>query len=370
MPFLIAATRKGFFRFDKSGQSWEVTRTAFLGDSVSYVVQDPRTLNLYAALNLGHFGCKLQRSTDGGKSWEEIGTPTYPKFPEGREPDRCPMRQIEIPWKLELIWALVPGGDDQPGRLWCGTIPGGLFKSDDHGQSWSIVESLWNHPARTKWFGGGYDFPGIHSICVDPRDSKTVTIGVSCGGVWRTKNDGASWKLVGQGLRNAYLPPDQAYLPDQQDPHLLAMCSGEPDHFYVQHHNGIFYSRDGAENFSEITEAGPSTFGFAVAVDPNDPETAWFAPGVKDEARYPVDGELVITRTRDSGKNFDVLRNGLPQSHSYDLIYRHGLIVDDSGQVLAAGSTTGNLWVSENQGDSWYCVSQYLPPIYGLYFGQ
>lgn len=368
MPFLAVATRKGFFRLDKIDHGWSISESAFLGDPVSYAFQDPRNATLYAALNLGHFGCKLHHSTDGGKSWEEIGTPAYPEFPEGREPDRCPMRQIEIPWKLELIWALVAGGKDQPGRLWCGTIPGGLFKSDDNGQTWSIVESLWNDPKRTQWFGGGYDFPGIHSICVDPRDSKTVTVGVSCGGVWQTKDDGATWSLLGKGLRNAYLPPEQAFDPDQQDPHLLAMCAGSPDCFYVQHHNGIFRSTDGAATFSEITEAGPSTFGFAVAVDPKNPDTAWFAPAVKDEERYPVDGNFVITRTRDGGKSFDVLKNGLPQEHSYDLVYRHGLVLDASGQILATGSTTGNLWISEDHGDSWQTISHHLPPIYSLAF--
>lgn len=370
MAYLLAATRKGFFRLDQNDDEWEISSTAFLGDPVSLAVQDPRDGTLYAALNLGHFGCKLHHSADQGSSWEEITTPAYPTFPEGREPDRCPMRQIEIPWKLHLIWSLAFGGDDQPGRIWCGTIPGGLFKSDDHGDTWQIVDSLWNDPARAEWFGGGYDFPGIHSVCVDPRDSKVVTVAVSCGGVWQSTDDGASWQQVGKGQRNAYLPADQAFDPAQQDPHLLAMCRDEPDHFWIQHHNGIFKSSDRAKTFTEIEEAGPSIFGFAVAIDPQDPETVWFAPAVKDEDRYPVDGQFAITRTRDGGKTFDVLRNGLPQVHSYDLIYRHGLAIDSSGQMLAAGSTTGNLWITENQGDSWQTISQTLPPIYSLAFAK
>ncbi|MBK1878663.1 WD40/YVTN/BNR-like repeat-containing protein [Pelagicoccus mobilis] len=369
MNQLLITTRKGLFIYTPAADgSYQVSQTAFLGDPVTLALYDKRSGYLYAALKHGHFGCKLHRSKDNGASWEEIATPAYPAFPEGRAPDRCPMRQIEIPWKLELIWALTPGGDDQVGRIWCGTIPGGLFKSDDHGDSWELVESLWNNPARQKWFGGGYDFPGIHSVCVDPRDSEHVTLGISCGGVWKSKDDGTTWQQAGQGLRAAYLPPDQAHDPEAQDPHLLTQCKAEPDNLWTQHHNGIFKSQDGGQNFTEIEEAGPSTFGFAVAVHPSDPETAWFAPAIKDEQRYPVDGKFVITRTRDGGKSFETLRKGLPQEHSYDLIYRHALAVDDSGENLLTGSTTGNLWLSPDQGDTWQTISNTLPPIYSVAF--
>lgn len=369
MSQLLITTRKGLFLYtaDSDGH-YHVSQTAFLGDPVTLALHDKRSGTLFAALKHGHFGCKLHRSADLGKTWEEIAAPAYPEFPEGREPDRCPMSQIEIPWNLELIWALAPGGSEQEGRIWCGTIPGGLFKSDDNGDSWQLVESLWNHPSRQKWFGGGYDFPGIHSICVDPRNSAKLTLGVSCGGIWKSDDDGATWRQAGQGLRNAYMPPEQAFEPDSQDPHMLAQCASQPDCHWVQHHNGIFKSQDGGLNFTEIEKAGPSTFGFAVAVHPQNPDTAWFAPAVKDEFRYPVDGQFVITRTRDGGKSFDVLRNGLPQEHAYDLVYRHALAVDESGQKLVGGSTTGNLWVSGDQGDSWQTVSNTLPPIYSVAF--
>ena len=127
--------------------------------------------------------------------------------------------------------------------------------------------------------------------------------------------------------------------------------------------------RDGGKVWQEIDNAGPSTFGFAVVVHPEDPDTAWFIPALKDEKRIPVAAEVVVTRTRDGGKSFKTLRNGLPQAHAYDLVYRHALDIDGTGNRLAFGSTTGNLWVSEDQGDSWQCVSQHLPPIYCVRFG-
>ncbi len=366
---ILIGTRKGLFSLKRAAaNSWSIDTTDFLGDPVTISTYDSRSGYYYASLKHGHFGVKLHRSKTLGGEWEEIACPTYPPFPDGREPDRCPMRDIEIPWTLEQIWALVPGGSDQPGRLWCGTIPGGLFKSDNNGDSWTIVDSVWNRPERLKWFGGGYDFPGIHSICVSSQDSKQVTFGVSCGGVWRTEDDGESWSLEGKGLRADFLPPEQAYDPIPQDVHFMAQCAEQPDSLWIQHHNGIFRSTDGGRNFSEIKEAGPSVFGFAVAVHPKNPDTAWFAPAIKDELRIPKDGQLVITRTRDGGESFDILRSGLPQEHAYDLIYRHGLAVDHTGSRLALGSTTGSIWVTENQGDDWTLISNNLPPVYSIGF--
>lgn len=367
---ILIGTRKGLFSSEKdTNDQWRINSTGFLGDPVTIALQDPRSGYFYAALKHGHFGVKLHRTQSLGGEWEEIASPSYPPFPEGRDPDRCPMRGIEIPWELELIWALVPGGPDQPGRLWCGTLPGGLFKSDDNGESWELVESLWNRPERAKWMGGGYDYPGIHSICVHPQDSKCVTVAISCGGVWQTKDDGENWKQVGQGLRADYAANhEEAYDPVSQDPHFMAQCRDEPEHFWIQHHNGIFKSSDNAATFSEIKEAGPSVFGFPVAVHPQNGDTAWFAPAIKDELRIPKNGELVITRTRNSGESFDVLRNGLPQEHAYDLVYRHALAIDERGEQLAFGTTTGSVWVTENQGDNWTNLSTFLPPVYSVSF--
>jgi len=141
----------------------------------------------------------------------------------------------------------------------------------------------------------------------------------------------------------------------------------QPDNFWVQHHNGIFKSTNNCEKWEELT-AEPSSFGFGVAVHPNDPKTAWFVPGVKDEVRVPVDGKLIVTKTEDGGGTFESLSAGLPQSHSYDIVYRHALEVDDSGELLIFGTTTGNLFVSENGGESWECLSTTLPPIYVVRF--
>lgn len=344
-------TRKGLFEVEQKGAGkWVISKPVFLGDPVTMVLSNPYTGDRFAALNLGHFGIKLFRA-EGKGNWQEISAPKFP-LAEG---DDGP--------SVELIWELVPGGADKPETLWLGTIPGGLFVSGDRGDSWALVENLWQKPEREFWFGGGFDKPGIHSICVHPENPQRISLAISCGGVWESMDGGNSWLQEAKGIRAEYLPPDKAYEPTSQDAHRMVRCHASPQSLWIQHHNGIFRSVDGGKNWSEIEQAGPSIFGFAVAVHPHEPDTAWFVPAIKDERRVPVDAKLVVTRTRDGGASFDVLSKGLPQGPAYDLVYRHALDIDDSGDVLAFGSTTGGLWVSEDQGDSWQCLSAHLPPV-------
>jgi photosystem II stability/assembly factor-like uncharacterized protein len=364
---LFVATHKGLFTVERAGSRWGISRTAFLGDSLSMVFPDARDGSVYAALRHGHFGAKLHRSRDGGETWAECAVPAYPGPPAEEERD---MFGRVIPWKLDRIWALEAGGPDRPGDLWCGTIPGGLFRSGDGGSSWDLVRPLWDHPKRKEWFGGGADFPGIHSVCVDPRDSRQVVVGVSCGGVWVTADAGQTWDCRADGMWAAYMPPERKHDPNIQDVHRLARCRANPDCLWAQHHNGVFRSTDGSASWQEVKDVAPSVFGFAVAVHPADPDTAWFVPAIKDERRVPVAGQVAVARTRDGGKTFTVLRNGLPQEHAYDLTYRHGLDVDATGTRLALGSTTGSLWVSDDQGDSWQCVSEHLPPVHCVRFAK
>jgi photosystem II stability/assembly factor-like uncharacterized protein len=289
-------------------------------------------------------------------------------MPEGYTPKPHPFTGKAIDWALKLIWALAPGGADEPGVVWCGTMPGGLFKSHDNGDSWELNRPLWDDPKREDWGPNGAEHPGIHSICVDPRDARHVTIGVSTGGVWITRDGGKSWEITGRGMRADYFPPEQMHDPNVQDVHCIVQCAADPEVFWVQHHNGMFRSTDGARSWSEITDVKPSVFGFAVAVHPKDPNTAWFVPATKDEKRCPTDGRVVVNRTRDGGKTFETLRNGLPQQYAYDLVYRHGLDIDESGERLAFGSTTGSVWLTDNGGDSWQSVSSNLPPVYAVRF--
>ena len=352
------ATRKDLFelqRDDARSAAWHIARVSFLGEPVTMLLPPDEQGRMLAALNLGHFGVHLHRSEDAGATWTEVAAPTYP--PQPPEDKGCA-------WKLVLVWALERGGD----TLWAGTIPGGLFRSADFGSSWQLVDALWQRPERAGWFGGGYPEPGIHSVCPHPQRPQELLVGLSCGGAWVTADDGASWKVQADGMRADFMPPEQAGDPNIQDPHRIVRCAAAPEVLWCQHHCGIWRSTDNAASRQEV-KAPVSSFGFAVAVHPQDPDTAWFVPAIKDEKRVPVDGALVVNRTRDGGRTFETLRAGLPQQDTYDLVYRHGLEVSADGQSLLMGSTTGGLWASSDGGDHWQTVSLNLPPIAAVRFG-
>jgi hypothetical protein len=358
-PRAWVATRKGLFELRYSGSVWAIAGVSFLAEPVTMMLP-PGSLasapqRMLAALNLGHFGVKLHASDDAGASWFEVATPTYPEQPSS-DPG--------VPWKMVQIWALEAAGD----TLWCGTMPGGLFKSADQGATWQLVESLWRSEARQGWMGGGNEAPGMHSICPHPLRPAELLTAISCGGVWVTPDAGVTWKLKAQGMLADYMPPELVADGNTQDPHRIVRCAAQPDVLWCQHHGGIWCSTNNADSWHEI-KAPLSSFGFAVAVHPQDANTAWFVPAVKDEKRVPVDGALVVNRTRDGGQSFESFRSGLPQQHAYDLVYRHGLVVSDDGEHLLMGSTTGGLWASADGGEHWQSVSQNLPPIYAVKFG-
>ncbi len=349
---MLVATRKGLLQLARKDGGWSVARLSFPGIAVTAALHDKRDGTLYAMLKHGHFGSKLHRSDNDGLTWMELTAPAFPADAAGAP-------------ALFQIWTVEAGGADEPGRLWAGALPAGLFRSDDRGEHWSQVSALWNVPEREKWFGGGYDDAGIHTISPDPRDAKRVFVAISCGGVWDSNDSGQSWTLRGDGMVAAYMPPELAGQRETQDPHRVARCTAAPDTMWMQHHCGIFRSTDAGANWTQL-KLPVDDFGFAVAAHPKDPLTAWFVPAIKDELRLPRDGALAVTRTSDGGKTWESFRAGLPQRDAYDLIYRHGLDVDAAGSQLAMGSTTGSLWVSDSAGEGWQLVNAHLPPVYAV----
>ena len=244
---LVLGTRKGVLLFECSGGDWQLTGEAHMGAHVAYAVLDRRSRTLWACLSHGHWGPKLQRSADLGRTWTEVPCPAYPedaKLPNGK------------PAALVYPWVLQPGGDDEPGRLYLGSEPGGLFVSDDGGDSFSLVDSLWNHPSRVEhWFGGGRDEAGVHSVLVDPRDSRRVLVGVSVAGMFETTDGGASWRPRKRGLKADFLPNPDVEV--GHDPHLLIACAAQPDKLWQQNHCGIFRSADGGQSWPAMRAGLP-----------------------------------------------------------------------------------------------------------------
>ena len=358
-------TRKGLFRFVREERGWRLDRHDFPGVLVTAILPDGRDGSVYAAVKheVGGVGILRRRPREGG--WVKIACPRYPAEPSGW---RSGSGAMDVPWTLQMIWSLEGGGDDRPGLLWAGTIPGALFRSADFGASWSIVESLWYRPERLEWIGRGYEHPGIHSICVDPRDSSRLAVAVSRGGIWESGDLGESWAVSTRGMWAGDMPASRREDPLIQDPHRMVQCPANPNVFWVQHHDGVFRSVDGGASWDEITGLPLSSFGFTVAVSPLDPKTAWLIPVESEECRIPVGARLRVLRTRDAGRTFDVLSRGLPEDHAYDIVHRHALDVDSSGLGLIFGSTTGSLWYSADGGESWERISAHLPPIHACRF--
>jgi len=353
---LLISSRKGLFVADREGGRWGIREHHFAGDALTLSFADPRDGAWYAALKLGHFGVKLQRSDDRGKTWTEVAAPAFPK-----KPDSGPWVDDETPWTVDLIWSFAAGKN---GRLWAGCMPAGLFHSDDRGASWQLCDSFWLDERRKGWFGGGNDHPGLHSIVVDPRDPACITIAISCGGVWKSADNGATWQLFGKGFHASYTPPDAEDDPNVQDVHSLVGCAAHPDVLWAQHHEGAYRSSDGGLSFKRLTAPLKGDFGFVMVADPVNPLRAWVAPATADVHRYAVDGAVCVCRTDDGGQTWTALRKGLPQTHAYHLVYRHGLaLAPGDGRTLAMASTTGAAWVSEDAGESWTALDAALPPV-------
>jgi photosystem II stability/assembly factor-like uncharacterized protein len=357
---IAVGTRKGLLLFEKGNAGWKLGSEHFSGVRCSYSAMDPRSNALFACLDHGHWGAKLSRSRDEGKTWQEIPSP---KYPEGE------IIRGTTPAVLKYLWCLTFGTADQPGRLYLGTIPGGLFVSDDDGDSLRLVESLWKHPSRIpSWFGGGADEAGIHSVLIDPRDSLRLRVAVSCAGVFLGEPDGNgdwSWTATNQGLKADFLPNPDAEI--GHDPHLLVQCQSQPDMLWQQNHCGIFRSTDSGQNWKQLTKKGNNPhFGFAVAVDPRDGNTAWVIPAESDEVRSAVGRKLCVCRTTDGGEIWQEFRTGLPQENCFDFAFRHCL--DLAGNRLVFGTACGSLYVSEDRGETWQSLGSHLPPVYSVRF--
>jgi photosystem II stability/assembly factor-like uncharacterized protein len=390
---ILLGTRKGTVIFDQTDAGWHPRPILHAGIPVCYAARDPRDGTLWASLDHGHWGCKLSRSRDRGMSWEDV---TTIKFPEGARhivnymptPDfdpEAPTAQAEYADAIVLkIWHLAFGPAEQPGRLYAGTIPGALFVSDDGGDNWELNRPLWNHESRggdlfngdatseNVWNGtpASIDYgvfePGIHSIMIDPRDPDHIHIAVSTAGVLETHDGGQSWQPRNRGMRMEYMPDPEAEW--GHDPHFVTFCPEQPDHLWQQNHCGVFYSNDGAKNWHKVSQPDVGVhFGFPIATDAKDGQTAWVIPAQADSERMAIDGGLCVARTSDGGQSWQIFRKGLPQENAYDIVLRHGL--DRANDCLCFGSTTGNLYFSDDRGETWQCLANNLPPIYSVRFG-
>ncbi len=351
---ILLGTRKGLLVYQYHHNKWHLRDVFFEGIPVTLAHFDPIKKTWWALLDHGHWGCKVHRSMNG-KDWEELPAPIYPENAFAKEGVRASTR---------LLWAFA--SDPSSDAIWMGTEPGGLFKSESNGRDFILNQALWNHPSRMEhWFGGGRDYAAIHSILLHPDNPNNILVGISCAGVFESTDAGLHWRPINNGLKADFLPNPNAEV--GQDPHLLVRCQAKPDVLWQQNHCGIFRSTNGGRNWEEVSETnGPAKFGFAIAADAEDPDVAFVVPAVSDENRIAVGKELIVCRTRDGGKTWDRLQNGLPKGPSFDIVYRHAL--DLNREWVAFGTTTGNVYVSSNSGEEWTCLSNHLPMVNSLEF--
>ena len=354
---LILSTRKGLIIYSNKSGSWKFESCHFIGIPVSLFYRDPNNNRWWACLDHGHWGCKLHYSDNEGSNWLEVDAPKYPEDAHIK---------VGEPAVTKYLWAVGSSHQNGQSKLYIGTEPGGLFESNDNGENLTLVEGLWKHPTReSQWFGGGRDHAGIHSILTEPENPDQIYVGISVAGVFKSEDGGKSWIPKNKGLKADFLPDPDSEV--GQDPHLLTWCENHRNVMWQQNHCGIFRSVDHGENWTDISEEeGPAKFGFAIQADENNPEVAWVVPAISDEIRVAVGQSLCVSRTDNGGKTWTSYRKGLPQEASFDITFRHALT--KKKDMLAFGTTTGNLYLSNDGGESWNSINNNLPLIYAAEF--
>jgi photosystem II stability/assembly factor-like uncharacterized protein len=365
---LLVGTRKGAFLFEgnRERRSWKLAGPHFLGSIVHHIVQDPRSpRTLLAAARTGHLGPTIFRSTDLGKSWSEAKAP-----PAFTKVDGADGRAVDH------VFFLTPAHLTEPGAWYAGTSPQGLFRSEDAGVTWSSVKGFNEHPMREKWVGGlgdgTPDGPKLHSILVDPRDPKHLYFGMSSGGVFESQNGGADWQPLNKGVAAPFLPdPEAAY---GHDPHCVVLHPLKPDRLYQQNHCGIYRLDRPDETWTRIGERMPKKvgdIGFPIVLHPRDPDTAWVFPmdGTEVWPRTSPEGRPAVFRTRDAGRKWKRQNGGLPK-RGWLTVKRQAFAADGGDPVgLYFGTTSGEIWMSRNEGERWRQLAAHLPHIYSITVG-
>jgi photosystem II stability/assembly factor-like uncharacterized protein len=351
---LLVGTMKGAFvlKSDASRKSWEVGGPYFPGRAIyamNYDGRDGRN-KLWAAVNSSYWGSYLSTSNDFGKSWTEPETYGI-KFPDDAETS------------LKQIWQIVPGNSQEPKTLYCGVEPAALFRSDDAGETWSLVKGLYDHPHRPQWQPGGGGLC-LHTILPDPANKERMHIAISTGGVYRTDDGGKSWEARNVGVRAQFLPEDQRFPEFGQCVHKIVSHPSKPERLFLQNHWGLYRSDDGANSWTDIANGVPSDFGFALEIDHNDANTAYIIPLESDEFRCTPEAKLRVYKTSNAGDSWTALTNGLPQENAFETVLRDGMSGDTQQPMgIYFGTRNGKLFGSNDAGNSWYAIEEGLPQV-------
>jgi photosystem II stability/assembly factor-like uncharacterized protein len=368
---VLVATRKGAWLFhgDAKRRAWKADGPHFLGHIISHVQLDPRDgCTLLAAAKTGHLGPTIFRSTDFGRNWTEAQQPPAFANPAGGPPGRS----------VDHTFWLTPGHASERGSWYAGTSPQGLFRSDDGGVSWAPLPAVNDDPQLREWMGsaqdGTPDGPKLHSVIVDPRDPSHLYLAMSGGGVHESHDAGRSWRTLIKGME--VVDGFDAATVTFHDPHCVRLCPSNPDRLYQQNHCGIYRLDKPGDTWQRIGRKMPQRvgdIGFPMVVHPRDADTAWV---------FPMDGSTVWPRTspegcpaayvtRNAGRTWQRLSQGLPQSQAWWTLKRQAMTVDAQPvPALYLGTTSGELWIGHDEGARWVNIARHLPEIYAVEVGE
>ncbi len=351
MTELILGTKKGLFVLHGApGQGFEVVARAFAGEPVDFAVRDARTGRLFATVSSPFYGPKIFYADDAAGEWTQAKGVALPAGGDAA---------------LARIWVVAAG--EEEGLLYAGGDPGVLFESRDGGITWGLNAALWQQPTRDSWQPGGGGLC-LHSIVPWPGDPDRLLVAISAAGVWLTDDGGRSWRQGNRGLVARYLPDEARDGAAALCVHHIERSPKQPERLFMQFHGGVYRSDDAGESWAEIGAGLVSDFGFPLAVDPDDPDSAYVIPLEADMDRVTPGGQVRVFETRDGGATWSGRADGLPQTQAYLTILRLAFarVRTDSALELYFGATSGEVFGSSDAGARWFSVISRLPPVFSL----
>src|ERR1022692_2301127 len=372
---VLVGTRKGAFILTADGkrEKWDVSSLQLGGWEIYHVKGSPVDPNrLYASQSSGWFGQIIQRSDDGGKTWEPPGggpTASPDGMPkgvsnkfvyEGAVGTHLWYDGTQHPWEFKRVWHLEPSLTD-PNTVYAGVEDAALFRTTDGGESWQELPGLRGHGTGPKWQPGAGGMC-LHTILLDPKNPERIFIAISAAGAFRTDDGGKSWKPINQGLHSQYIPDPHAEV--GHCVHHIAMHPSRPNTLFMQKHWDIMRSDDAGDSWREVSGNLPSDFGFPIDIHAHEPDTIYVVPIKSDSEHFPPDGKLRVYRSRTGGNEWEELTKGLPQRDCYVNVLRDAMTVDslDSCGVYF-GTTGGQVYGSNDAGDSWNAIVRDLPAV-------
>ncbi len=357
---ILVGTRKGAFILtsDAKRERWNVDGPHFGGWEIYHLKGSPVDPDrLYASQSSAWFGQQIQRSNDGGKTWEAVGKDFVYDGVTGTHQwyDGTPH-----PWEFKRVWHIEPSLTD-PDLVYAGVEDAALFRSSDGGQSWQELPGLRGHGSGSSWMPGAGGMC-LHTILLDPRNAQRMYVAISAAGAFRSDDAGKSWRPINRGLHSQYIPNPTAEV--GHCVHRLAMHRTRPEVLFMQKHWDVMRSDDAGDSWHEVSGNLPTDFGFVIDVHAHEPETIYVVPIKSDSEHFPPDGKLRVYRSKRGGNEWEALTNGLPQSDCYVNVLRDAMAVDTLDPCgVYFGTTGGQVYVSANAGDNWSAAVRDLPPV-------